>query len=246
MEKDIAFKMENFFEIFPNLPCTGMIYLKGGEFMMGSNSKEAFDSEKPVHKVQVCQFYIGQYPVTQALWQHIMGNNPSHFKGSRRPVEQVSWEDVQKFISKLNTVSERIYRLPTEAEWEYAARGGNQSKSYAFSGSDKLSEVGWYVENAHEESKPLGLKRENELGLFDMCGNVFEWCQDWYDDNYYKYCVDGKLFNNPKGPSDGELKVVRGGCWSYLPIYCRSTNRDGSPLSSRDNDMGFRLVSTPV
>lgn len=222
-----------------------MVYVAGGEFMMGSDSGEASGWEKPVHKVKLDSFYIGRYPVTQALWQHVMESNPSFFQGSRRPVEQVSWEEAQAFIQKLNQRSDRTFRLPREAEWEYAARGGLLSKGYAYGGSDKLSEVGWYRENSHRESKPVGLKVSNELGLYDMSGNVWEWCEDWYDDTYYQQCAEQGVVINPRGPQKGDKRVLRGGSWSYSPVNCRVSFRGRHEPQIRDYFVGFRLVCLP-
>ena len=151
---------------------------------MGSEDEEAYDDEKPVHEVVLSDFYIGKFPVTQALWNAVLKDYPSFFNGDSRPVERVSWEDTQVFIKKLNELTGRAYRLPTEAEWEYAARGGRQSKGYKYAGSNKLKEVGWYWENTHFETKAVGLKYPNELGIYDMSGNVREWCQDWFSNEY--------------------------------------------------------------
>ncbi|MCB0840855.1 MAG: formylglycine-generating enzyme family protein, partial [Bacteroidetes bacterium] len=156
-----------------------MIFIEGGTFMMGSDREEAYDREKPVHEVSLDSFYLGKYPVTQALWEEVMGNNPSHFQGENNPVEKVSWNDTQDFIKNLNELAGKEYRLPTEAEWEFAARGGNHTEGYKYSGSDRLKEVGWYSENS-AVTHPVSEKPANELGIFDMSGNVFEWCQDKY------------------------------------------------------------------
>ncbi len=213
-----------------------MIYVEGGTFMMGSNEGEA--DEKPVHSVTVNSFYISKYEVTQKEWINIMGSNPSYFKGDNLPVERVSWNDVQEFIKKLNQKTGQKYRLPTEAEWEYAARGGNKSNGYKYSGSNNKDEVAWYYNNSNSKTHEVGTKAPNELGIYDMTGNVWEWCSDWYDENYYKNSPS----NNPKGPNSGDYRVLRGGSWNYYDSYGRSVNRSRSfPNNWNDND-GFRLV----
>ena len=183
-EQERAQKNEDMTEKVKNMPDTGflemltsdisfdMILVEGGTFMMGSEDSDALSSEKPVHEVSLDGFYIGRYPVTQSLWRAVMGNdnNPSYFKGNERPVEQVSWQDAQVFIQKLNGLADKPYRLPTEAEWEYAARGGKQSEGYKYAGSNKLKEVAWYRGNSHSETKVVGLKYPNELGIYDMPG----------------------------------------------------------------------------
>lgn len=210
-------------------------------------------SSLPVHPVEVDDFWIGQHPVTQALWAVVMGeaNNPSFFKGLNRPVETVSWDMIdQEFLPQLNKISENsrprstAYRLPTEAEWEYAARGGKhwKEKPFTFSGSDILDEVGCYRENSHEETKPVGLKLKNQLGLFDMSGNVWEWCADWYDSDYYQKCFDKGLVKNPKGTEKGAYRVYRGGSWVYSAQDCRTTFRNYDAPAIRNGLIGFRLV----
>jgi hypothetical protein len=168
-------------------------------------------------------FYIGKYEVTQAQWQAVMGNNPSKFSGSNNPVEQVSWNDVQEFIKKLNAMTGRNYRLPTEAEWEYAANEGKRNSSYEYSGSNTLSSVGWYGDNSGNTTHPVGQKSPNSLGLYDMSGNVWEWCQDCYD-------------------SSCSYRVIRGGSWYYDASNCRVAHRYGNAPSYRYGNLGFRLV----
>jgi formylglycine-generating enzyme required for sulfatase activity len=194
-----------------------MISVKGGTFKMGDKVE-----------VTLSDFEIGKYPVTLKLWTQIMGNNPSHFKGDDLPVEQVSWHDCQAFLKKLNatlpaeTPTERAYRLPTEAEWEFAARGGTFSKGYEYSGSNDLDEVGWFDENSGRKTHPVGQKKANELGIHDMSGNVWEWCQDRYDADYYK----NSPADNPKGPASGPYRVLRGGSWLDDPHYARVAYRN--------------------
>jgi len=223
-----------------------MIAVKGGTFKMGCTSEQSDcdDDEKPIHSVTVDDFYIGKYEVTQAQWKAIMGSNPSHFDdcGSNCPVENVSWKDVQEFIEKLNQKTGKNYRLPTEAGWEYAARGGGKSKGYKYAGSNSIGSIAWYDGNSGNKTHPVGQKQANELGIYDMSGNVWEWCSDWYDSDYYS----SSPRNNPAGPSSGSYRVLRGGgWWSDGARYCRVAYRsDGSP-DGRDSCDGFRLVLIP-
>jgi formylglycine-generating enzyme required for sulfatase activity len=218
-----------------------MVAVKGGTFKMGctSGQSDCDDDEKPVHSVTVDDFYIGKYEVTQAQWKAIMGSNPSHFDdcGSNCPVKKVSWKKVQEFIKKLNQKTGKNYRLPTEAEWEYAARGGSKSKGYKYAGSNSIGTVAWYNDNSGSETHPVGQKQPNELGLYDMSGNVYEWCSDWYGD------YSSSSQTNPKGPSSGSNRVLRGGSWYYNARYCRVASRDSRiPNFSDYNRFGFRLV----
>jgi len=225
------------------LPGTGlsfdMISIEGGSFLMGSEDPEAREREKPVHPVTVPSFYMAKYPVTQALWKAVMGNNPSYFQGDKRPVEQVSWDDAQAFIQQLNERTGENYRLPTEAEWEYAARGGIYGQGFKYAGSNKLKEVGWYDGNSHGETKPVGLKFPNELGLYDMNGNVWEWCQDVWHENYEGAPSDGSAWMEG---SDQALRVVRGGSWFIDTDYCRVAYRNWYYQDYRGGNFGFRLA----
>ncbi|RLD58109.1 MAG: sulfatase-modifying factor protein, partial [Bacteroidetes bacterium] len=161
-----------------------MVFVKGGTFQMGSNNGGT--DEKPVHRVSLDDFYIGKYEVTQKQWRKIMGNNPSHFFGCDNcPVETVSWNDVQKFITKLNQKTGQHYRLPTEAEWEYAARGGSFESPTKYAGNNYVDKVAWYYNNSNEKTHPVGEKKPNKIGIYDISGNVWEWCSDWYSNNYY-------------------------------------------------------------
>lgn len=218
-----------------------MVYVTGGTFMMGATSEQesdAFSDEKPAHQVTLSGYYIGKYEVTQELWQAVMDENPSNFKGnSRRPVERVSWNDCQEFITKLNRITGRQFRLPSEAEWEYAARGGNKSRGYKYAGSNTLSNVAWYTDNSGSTTHPVGQKSPNELGLFDMSGNVCEWCQDWKDNSYSSVAQ-----TNPSGPSYGSYRVYRGGSWCLDAWYCRVSFRSGRSLCNQDDDFGLRLA----
>jgi formylglycine-generating enzyme required for sulfatase activity len=197
-----------------------MKYVEGGTFMMGApgDDSEAKDSERPRHSVTLDNYYIAETQVTQELWQAVMGSNPSHFNGDiHRPVECVSWNDCQEFINKLNRFTGKKFSLPTEAQWEYAARGGKKSKGYKFSGSNSLDDVAWYDGNSNRKTHPVAQKQSNELGLYDMTGNVWEWCYDWFDSNYYANSPQ----NNPQGPSSCGNPVMRGGSFSGDPRYCR-------------------------
>lgn len=185
-----------------------MVYVQGGTFTMGRTSSKAYwcdDSDQPAHQVTVGSFYICKYEVTQKLWKAFMGNNPSWTKADNMPVEWVNWVTAQKFIRKLNAFSGKKFRLPTEAEWEYAARGGNRSHNYLYSGSDDINAVAWWKDNSGDKLHPVGTKRPNELGLYDMTGNAYEWCSDWQEP------YQSGAQTNPKGPQTGDWKVMRGG-----------------------------------
>ena len=216
-----------------------MVYVSGGTFTMGATSEQGsdvYDNEKPTHNVTLSSYYICKYEVTQALWRAVMGNNPSNFKGDNLPVEYVSWDDCQTFINRLNSYTGRNFRLPTEAEWEFAARGGNYSRHYKYSGSNYISDVAWYDGNSGNRTHPVGTKQANELGLYDMSGNVYEWCSDWYG-SYSSYSQ-----NDPTGPNSGSYRVRRGGCWYYYASFCRSSYRFGSSPGYRLYYLGLRLV----
>ena len=217
-----------------------MVKVEAGSFDMGATPemKNPDSDEKPVHRVKLTNgYYIGKYEVTQALWKAVMGSNPSMFKGDSLPVENVSWKDCQNFVSKLNSMTRRKFRLPTEAEWEYAARGGNMSRGYKYSGSNTLGEVAWcYDSKSGYKTHTVGTKQPNELGIYDMSGNVWEWCQDWYD----QYSESSQ--NNPTGAASGAERVCRGGAWGSLAVSCRSSERDRcTPTYSCDN-LGLRLI----
>lgn len=235
---------ENGFELFKidNIPFK-MVYVEGGRFVMGyksesiNNPKDIPSNELPPHLVTLDDYLIGETEVTQDLWDTIMGNNPSQYRCKDLPVEHVSWYDVQQFIAKLNTLTNREFRLPTEAEWEYAASGGLKGNSYLFSGSNNIQEVAWYgvtIGTNHVKSK-----KPNELGLYDMSGNVWEWCSDCF--GYY----NGHSQHNPQGPQTGTFRVFRGGSWSNSAKYCRITNRNFKEPTSKDNSIGFRLALNP-
>jgi len=223
-------------------PVTNMefAFVQGGCFQMGNTFGDGEPDEKPVHEVCVGDFYLGKYEVTQEQWQTVMGSNPSQFKGygSNYPVEMVSWDDVQEFISRLNQKSGKRFRLPTEAEWEYAARsGGKREKWPGTSREGKLGQYAWYDENSAGRTHRVGEKRPNGLGLYDMTGNVWEWCSDWYGENYYQ----SSPRNNPEGPGSGSYKVLRGGSWSPYPRDVRAAFRLRNAPTYRGDSSGFRL-----
>ena len=216
-----------------------MVKVESGSFQMGATTEQgstAKSDEKPAHMVTLKSYYIAETPVTQELWQSIMDKNPSHTKGSSRPVESVSWDDCQQFIAELNRLSGKKFRLPTEAEWEFAARGGNLSKGYKYAGSADPDKVAWNSEISSMELPFVKTKDPNELGIYDMNGGVWEWCSDWY--GYYQ----GKALVNPQGPYDGSYRVMRGGSYKCEEYDCRiSTRKYGMPYDAND-DYGLRLV----
>ena len=234
-----------------------MIYVEGGSFMMGS--KDGHDDERPVHKVTVSSFWIGKYEVTQKEWKEVMGNNLSNQKGDNLPVEQVSWYDAVEYCN-YRSIAEGLlpcyrgkgdniscdwtangYRLPTEAEWEYAARGGIMSKGYKYSGSDNINAVAWYYNNSGGKTHTFGTKAANELGIYDMSGNVWEWCWDWYSNSYYSSIPA----NNPTGPTSGASRVRRGGSWYDRSSGNAVSSRSfGSAYRGSSNDLGFRVCRT--
>ena len=221
-----------------------MVRVEAGTFIMGATPemKEPWDDEKPAHQVTLTNdYYIGKYEVTQALWKAVMGYNPSAFKGDNLPVEQVSWDDCQEFISKLNSITGKTFRLPTEAEWEYAARGGNKSRGYQYSGSNNISDVAWYKDNWYKDNSDnkthaVGSKQANELGIYDMSGNVWEWCQYWFG----SYSSSSQV--NPIGANSGSDRVFRGGGWYNNARFCRSSCRRNDEPGFRSRGLGLRLV----
>jgi len=216
-----------------------MVFVQGGTFTMGCTSEQGVDCrdwEKPAHQVTLSDFYIGKYEVTQAQWKAIIGNNPSSLKGDNLPVENVCWNDVQEFIRKLNAQSPIQYRLPTEAEWEYACKGGLRSARYKYSGSNDSNEVAWSYENSNTGAHPVGTKRANELGIYDMSGNVWEWCNDWLGD------FSESAQTNPHGPSSGSYRVHRGGGWDHDARFVRVSYRSYCKPDDRDSALGFRLA----
>ena len=224
-------------------PDIEMVLVKGGKFNMGCPADDdgCISDERPKHEVKLGDFYIGKYPVTQKQWALVMGVNPSHFEGddwASLPVEQVSWNEIQEFIKRLNAATGKKYRLPTEAEWEYAARGGASGKGEKFSGHQFLDDVAWYDYNSYGRTRPVGTKQPNEIGLHDMIGNVWEWVDDWYDKNYYRESQAG----NPKGPRRGTARVYRGCSFNSAEEHCRRSVRNFNKPDHREIYVGFRLA----
>ncbi len=217
-----------------------MIEVKGRTFKMGGKWRK----EKPIHTATVPTFWIGKFPVTQSLYKWVMGENPSHFQGENRPVESVSWNDAQTFIRDLNQISGKQFRLPNETEWEYAARGGiHWRKGYEYAGSNDIERVAWYDENNHEETKPVGLKEPNQLGIYDMSGNVVEWCEDDWHWSYSDAPTDGSAWIDY--PNRNSNRVIRGGIWFVLAFnadFCRVAYRSNYAPSNSYRYIGFRLV----
>jgi formylglycine-generating enzyme required for sulfatase activity len=215
-----------------------MMPVEGGTFTMGATSEQTLlfeqpeDDEKPTHQVTLSSYMIGETEVTQGLWKAVMGSNPSYFKGDNLPVEDVSWDDCQEFINKLNELTGKTFRLPTEAEWEFAARGGNKSNHTQYAGSSNSGSVAWYGDKTHDVAK----KTPNELGLYDMSGNVMEWCQDWYGG------YSSSAQTNPQGPSSGSYRVLRGGSWFNIARDCRVSGRYSYYPSDRYSYFGLRLA----
>ncbi len=234
--------------------------VEGGTFQMGSNENS---DEKPIHSVTVHSYNMGKYEVTQKLWKAVMDNNPSHFKGDNRPVEQVSWDDIQKFLKKLNKMTSKNYRLPTETEWEYAASGGSKIQStigrilewrehvargsthqQKWAGTNRKSLLGsyaWYSDNSGSKTHNVGTKRPNKLGIYDMSGNVWEWCQDHWHSNYNGAPTNGRAWTS----GSSSRRVIRGGSWYYNASGCRVAYRYSYSQGERAYNLGFRLVFVP-
>jgi len=243
----IACKKDNHFSIE-----SGMILVKGGTFIMGCSNILCCENELPQHQVTLSSFKIAKNLVTQKQWEDIMGitvsqqrdkknpDCPLHGEGDDYPIYYVSWNDAQEFITKLNAITGKNYRLPTEAEWEFAARGGNKSKGYKYSGSNNLNEVAWIWANCNDQCHPVGTKLPNELGIYDMSGNLSEWCSDWYDYYYYSYSPQ----NNPQGAEESSgKKVVRGGYSISTGLdFGRVVSRNSFDSTARKPFLGFRLV----
>ncbi|MBR1462223.1 MAG: formylglycine-generating enzyme family protein [Prevotella sp.] len=235
-EKEVSFTV--------NSASFKMVKVVGGTFEMGQTGWKEYPSytnEKPVHQVTLFDFCIGATEVTQDLWEAVMGSNPSWFKGTNLPVESVSWNDCQEFIKKLNSLTGKNFRLPTEAEWEYSARA-RTNQYWEYSGADEsfIDAVAWYRDNSNGETHVVATKKPNSLGLYDMSGNVAEWCQDWYGD----YGSEAQM--NPSGPFSGSIRVSRGGSWFQFASSCRVSYRGYAPPSYRGSSYGLRLaLSSP-
>ena len=219
-----------------------MVTVDGGSFIMG-NSKgrriNPWDDEKPPHQVTLQTFAIGETEVTQALWQAVMDYNPASNRGDSLPVESVTWDECQEFVRRLSKMTGQRFRLPTEAEWEYAARGGQRSGGYEYSGSDELSEVAWWSENSGMRLHPVGTLHPNELGLYDMSGNVWEWCQDW------KGRYSDAAQTDPTGAGKGTARVCRGGSCYNAALYCRVAFRSSGDMTYRGVHLGLRIACSP-
>ena len=215
-----------------------MVRVEGGTFTMGATAEQAsdaFSDELPTHKVTLSPFLIGKYEVSQTLWLAVMGENPSVNTGINLPVDNVTWNECQTFITKLNELTGKDFRLLTEAEWEYAARGGNKSKGYKYSGSNNLGDVAWYIDNSNNTSHAMGTKAPNELGIYDMTGNVMEWVSDW------KGSYSSGAQTNPTGPDSGTYRVNRGGSYGNVERLSRITNRNSIDPNMSSKTMGLRL-----
>ena len=216
-----------------------MVGIEGGTFTMGATPEQgddALDAERPAHQVTLSSYAIGQTEVTQALWVAVMGTNPSRFSDRPdNPVESVTWNDCQAFVTQLNQLTGKHFRLPTEAEWEYAARGGNKSQGYKYAGSNDINEVAWYTDNS-TSTQPVGIKKANELGLYDMSGNVWEWCQDYYGD------YSSEAQTNPTGPEGGSDRVRRGVGWNGSAVSARVSHRSSRAPTYKYNSLGLRLA----
>ncbi|MBO7587154.1 MAG: formylglycine-generating enzyme family protein [Bacteroidales bacterium] len=230
-----------------------MVFVKGGNLQLGC-IEERDDScrteEVPSHFVTLPDYYIGETEITQAQWMAVMGrdNNPSYWKGDFLPVERVSWEECRRFIIRLNKyLAEELpqgyrFALPSEAQWEYAARGGMKSAGTRYSGSNNLPQIAWVYDNSNQRTHDVRAKSANELGIFDMSGNVWEWCEDWFDENYYS---TNSEWNNPMNAQESSYRVQRGGSWSFAAPYSRCSYRDRGSIHSRYEDCGFRVVLVP-
>jgi len=217
-----------------------MVGLPAGQFLMGSLSGDpnAQSHEKPQHQVKVNSFAIGKYPVTQAQYQAVMGTNRSHFSNNpQNPVEKVSWDDAQAFCQKLSQITGKTYRLPTEAEWEYACRAGTTTRFYFGDDANQLGDYAWYIGNSQKTTHPVGQKKPNAWGLYDMSGNVWEWCEDNWHNNYIGAPKDGSAWLT----NDNHSQILRGGSWYFNPYYCRSASRDFN-YRRGSSDFGFRVV----
>jgi len=218
-----------------------LVAVRGGTYQMGDLPEFGNWDGLPVHEVTVGDFLIGKTEVTQAQWEALMGSNPSRFKGANNPVEQVSWNDSQEFLRRLSEKAGATFRLPTEAEWEYAARSGGRVEKWAGAASEaELAAIAWFQENSGEQTHPVGMKSPNGLGLQDMTGNVWEWCSDWYADEYYALSPK----DNPQGPEPTERRVLRGGAYTEDGLYLRTATRFSMQPHKSFDRLGFRLAAS--
>lgn len=218
------------------------IFVEGGTFLMGCNKtsvSQCDEAESPVHQVTISSFHITKYEITQLLWLEIMGYNPNSQKNNKYPVTNVSWDECQDFIKRLNHITSLHFAIPTEAQWEFAARGGIKSKNTLFSGSEKIEEVAWYKENSNSFFHIIGTLKPNELGIYDMSGNVWEWCNDYYGP------YSAETTKDPPGSISGINRVYRGGSWLDNKSYTRITNRNCGRSDYKMNCLGFRIVFIP-
>ncbi|MGL1957181.1 MAG: formylglycine-generating enzyme family protein [Colwellia sp.] len=220
-----------------------MVYVEGGIFYMGSDSEEAIKREQPIHQVELDNFYISRTEITQVLFEEVMGWNVSYHACDNCPVNNISWMNIQAFIKKLNNLTSKTFRLPSEAQWEFAAKGGNKSKDYLFSGSNNIADVAWYAKNAKRKSHEVAQKKPNELGIFDMTGNLWEFCHDDMNKVYYQHSPKkNPLFLNSSDLTKTTMKVIRGGGYEFDAHESQVFRRDGATSNVRMPDIGFRLV----
>lgn len=241
VEKKLVKKTPGKKTIASSLVTGDLISIKGGCFEMGDAFGDGDPDERPVHEVCVKDFYLGKHEVTQEKWKKIMGMEPSKFKncGENCPVENISWDDIQGFFTKLNKITGKNYRLPTEAEWEYASRErGKKIKWSGISNKSDITDYAWYVSNSDSRTHPVGMKKPNAIGLYDMSGNVWEWVSDWDGKAYYRKSPR----DNPGGPSRGKYRVMRGGSWNDRPKNIRTTYRSLNKQGGRGYVIGFRLA----
>jgi formylglycine-generating enzyme required for sulfatase activity len=230
-----------------------MVFVQGGEMQLGCNNSRddsCYVSETPAHVVKLSDYYIGETEITQAQWMAVMGrdNNPSYWKGNTLPVERVSWAECQRFVNRLNKYLAKElpegyrFALPSEAQWEYAARGGLKSEGTRYAGGNDLNTLSWFYDNSDQRTHDVRVKAANELGVFDMSGNVWEWCQDFYSENYY---AENQDWDNPLNSQENSYYVQRGGSWNFAAPYQRCAKRDYGSQHSRYEDCGFRVALVP-
>ncbi len=217
-----------------------LVAIPSGSFLMGSTDE---DNAQPQHLVTIAAFHIGKYPITQEQYQAVMGNNPSHFsKGGKYPVEQVSWNDAQEFCMKLSQMTGKTYRLPSEAQWEYAARAGTQTLYYHGDNENQLGDYAWYDNNSSSQTHPVGQKKPNQWELYDMLGNVWEWCEDDWHSDYNGAPTDGRAWIDNDNRYLSKYRTLRGGCWNYSSQFCSCSYRFDTDPAWRFPEDGFRVV----